>query len=659
MSSPAREDGPASAGGPVSLLDALETLRARVDALSLPLETGGVEASRRERTRLLGQLDDYLIPRLRRLDAPLLAVVGGSTGAGKSTLVNSLVRHHVTTPGVLRPTTRQPVLVHHPDDTAWFTSPQVLPHLPRLTGAVPPDERDDARSQGWRDGDARANGSANGTTSTTATATAAVAATPIGSARGLLLVPDFAQTPGLALLDAPDVDSVVEANRDLAVQLLGAADLWLFVTTAARYADAVPWEVLRTATERGTAVAVVLDRVPPDAVEEVREDLARMLQEAGLEHAPLFTLVESALDGGMLPEEQLAPLRAWLAQIAADARSRDVVVRRTLSGALASLQVRVPRLADSADAQDAEVEALRADLEEAYAGATDGLSDHLSDGTLLRGEVLARWQEFVGTGELLRSLQGAVGRVRDRVVAAVRRRPPPAERLGEALAGGVAALVVDAAARGREQALLRWRARPSGAALLAHLPPQRAGLADPRLPARTGEDVERLVRDWQGHVLDLVRAEGQGRRSQALLLSLGVSGAGAVLMLVVFAGSAGLTGAEAGIAAATAALAQRVLEAVFGDQAVRELAEAARKDLVRRVEDLLAGQRAELAALLPPSTGDGPRLRDVARTVAGASAAEQDAAEQDGAEQDGAEQDGAEQDGAEQDGAAGQDGAEA
>ena len=69
---------------------------------------------------MVDQLEDYVIPRLMTLDAPLLAVVGGSTGAGKSTLVNSLVGTRVTTPGVLRPTTRSPVLVHHPDDAQWF-----------------------------------------------------------------------------------------------------------------------------------------------------------------------------------------------------------------------------------------------------------------------------------------------------------------------------------------------------------------------------------------------------------------------------------------------------------------------------------------------------------------------------------------------------------
>ena len=56
---------------------------------------------------------------------------------------------------------------------------------------------------------------------------------------------------GLALLDAPDIDSLVAENRTLAAQLICAADVWIMVTTAARYADAVPWHLLRTAKEYG------------------------------------------------------------------------------------------------------------------------------------------------------------------------------------------------------------------------------------------------------------------------------------------------------------------------------------------------------------------------------------------------------------------------
>ena len=156
---------------------------------------------------------------------------------------------------------------------------------------------------------------------------------------------------GLALLDAPDIDSVVEANRELAAQLLGAADLWLFVTTAARYADAVPWDLLRTAVERGTSVAVVLDRVPPQHLVEVRSDLARMLRDGGLAGAPVFTVTETHPVDGMLPGETVAALHRWLTSLASDPRSRQAVVRRTLAGAVASLRARVPALAAAADAQ--------------------------------------------------------------------------------------------------------------------------------------------------------------------------------------------------------------------------------------------------------------------------------------------------------------------
>jgi hypothetical protein len=69
---------------------------------------------------------------------------------------------------------------------------------------------------------------------------------------------------------------------------------------------------------------------------------------------------------------------------------------------------------------------LRADAREAYAGALAEVDEGMRDGSLLRGEVLARWQEFVGTGELLRTLQDRVGRLRDRITAAVTGRPQPA-----------------------------------------------------------------------------------------------------------------------------------------------------------------------------------------------------------------------------------------
>ena len=99
----------------------------RSAAATYPLVMPSADEARRIGAALVAQLDDYLLPRLARLDAPLLVVVGGSTGAGKSTLVNSLVRAPVSAAGVLRPTTRSPVLVSNPADLPWFRSGQLLP----------------------------------------------------------------------------------------------------------------------------------------------------------------------------------------------------------------------------------------------------------------------------------------------------------------------------------------------------------------------------------------------------------------------------------------------------------------------------------------------------------------------------------------------------
>ena len=164
-----------------SLVAALTDLRATLAGVRLPLALPDADSARHAAKDAVAQLDDYLLPRLGRLDAPLLVVVGGSTGAGKSTLVNSLVRAPVSAPGVLRPTTRSPTLVCHPDDAAWFTESHLLPGLARTT-----QHSDDPGT--------------------------------------LRVVVAPALRAGLALLDAPDIDSVVADNRALAAQLLAAAD---------------------------------------------------------------------------------------------------------------------------------------------------------------------------------------------------------------------------------------------------------------------------------------------------------------------------------------------------------------------------------------------------------------------------------------------------
>ena len=73
------------------LIDAVADLGAVLGRTTFPLPAPSAWPAESNRREMAGQLADYLIPRLRTIDAPLLAVVGGSTGAGKSTLINSLV----------------------------------------------------------------------------------------------------------------------------------------------------------------------------------------------------------------------------------------------------------------------------------------------------------------------------------------------------------------------------------------------------------------------------------------------------------------------------------------------------------------------------------------------------------------------------------------
>src|SRR5512134_1301068 len=114
----------------------LERLRDDLRTVRLELQVPGTEEARRARDDLAAQVDDYILPRLRQMDAPALIVVGGSTGAGKSTLVNSLVGAVVSPAGVLRPTTRAPVLACHPDDLARFEDQRIIPGLPRAQGGT-------------------------------------------------------------------------------------------------------------------------------------------------------------------------------------------------------------------------------------------------------------------------------------------------------------------------------------------------------------------------------------------------------------------------------------------------------------------------------------------------------------------------------------------
>ncbi len=415
------------------LLDALTALRERVAAVRFPLALPGVERARRSRAELLAQLDDYLVPRLRAPEAPLLAVVGGSTGAGKSTLVNSLVGRRVSEAGVLRPTTRTPVLVCHPHDEHWFAGERVLPGLGRVW--MPRQESACDADGSSLDGTFLDGGSLDG--SHADGGEESQLAVRIETHPGL--------PAGLALLDAPDIDSLVVRNRDLAARLLCAADVWVLVTTAARYGDAVPWHLLRAAREYDVVLATVLDRVPHQIAGEISQRYTEMLAREGLAEVPCFTvpeLPESASGSGLLPTTAVAGLRDWLARCAGDPATRAEAAARTAAGVLASLRSRVGALAGAAAAQHATALRLTQQVDDAFEDAAARVREVTDAGGLFAGDAAARWHGFpldCGGDEVLDAfaegltalLVGTVAAADERVAAAWRAEPgAPGERTG-------------------------------------------------------------------------------------------------------------------------------------------------------------------------------------------------------------------------------------
>ena len=547
------------------------------------------------------QLDDYILPRSASVDNPLTIVVGGSTGAGKSTLVNTLLGEPLTQSGAIRPTTRHPVLLHRAEDEAALSPERFLPTLPRT------------RTSGMNAG------------------SQALPGLDPKIARALIPITTSALPQGIALIDAPDIDSVSEENRTLAKELLSAADLWLFVTTANRYADAVPWELLHEAAARSIAIAVVLNRVPEGDEEAIENDLRRMLNEAGIHAVLIHTVTEQPRDeSGMLAPVSLAPLTLWIRELGADAPARAAIARQTLAGAVETLAGNLQVLAAEQARQQAAHQSLATIAAEEYEDALTTIDGALSDGSLLRGEVLSRWHDFVGTGDFFRSLDSTIGRLRDRVGSALRGQPAAAQKVEDALESGIHAVVLDAAARASENTRTRWRASRAGRSLLARLdapqavsvapqtasaaPEQNAGINgeakgnkakgdEAKSEVQSAEDifsaaVAEQIRLWQGSVLEMIREEGADKRKRARFFSLGVNAAAVMLMVAAFSLTGGITGIEAGIAGGSGVVGTKLLESIFGEDAVRRMATRARTDLLERMADLLTEHAQPFTAVL-------------------------------------------------------------
>lgn len=576
-------EGPGAAGRLARIGPILPGLADQLDGAALGLAGPEITAGRRAAGAAAGAIRGHLLPRLADLDAPAVVVVAGSTGAGKSTLVNSIAGMPISAVGAKRPTTVSPVIVCHPDDLEWFSQRRLLPELTGGGGSAEVDR-----------------------------ASVTVAMSP-------------AIPSGLAVIDAPDIDSVAEANHALAEALLSAADVWFWATTPTRYGDRRPLEYLRRAGEHGRPVAVLVNKVDPASAAEVTELLRARLAEAGLGDVPLFTAPRGLTDQAMLPDDVMAPVRAWIAEAGSPERRRAAIAQAleaSISGLSADLDLTLVGLR----AERAAADRLAGDVDAAFSAARERIRSSLEDGSLLRGEVARQLPEALGTGRYLRQLERTVDEVRrkamDQMSAATQRNlrnaadasrdfigslfdfrregpesPKQAERsvtrIGQAAAQSLLEVVVTQAGQATGEAAAAWRAEPAAAPL------------DPRLGdlSRAAPDfrdrVEAEVTAWRADLVVLVRDLGLPRLKTARVLSGGINVLAGALMLVVFAGTGGaLLGAEVVVAGGSAALMHRLLVYVLGKQTVAQLARQAREQLDERIDRLIAGERARFAAVL-------------------------------------------------------------
>lgn len=502
---------------PITRLRAsLDALHEHIEHVDFDLPSTHQQDRNKLRTEISSSIRDYLLPRLGDLDGDVVAVILGSTGSGKSTLLNSFAGRQVSPTGAVRPTTIAPLVWCHSDY-----------------------------------GDAYRSGFFAGVD-------------PV------IVEDDDPMLRGVTVVDAPDFDSVEVEHRGIAEDLMTVADLAIFVTSAQRYADAVPWEFLDRAKRRGMPTLFVVNRLPPAGKAGIVRDYLGHLRRRGIldDGTSPLQIEEQLIVDGRLPAATVSNLKGSLERLSDPSRRHELLIRAT-RGAVVDVIVRTRVLVSEVARNTRHAVSLAAKAGDVYDTSFDEMAHALQDGSLLPGEVASRWRHSVDRVVANRTVGRFLGRhpvdVRSVFVPSVE------HHLDTAAAHSAAA----------------WGPDEAGRALLGH---RRLWRSDPGV----GRRLEGAFDAWVADVQTLLRQTEQARTSQ-----LGSVNTAVQTVVIV-----SLIGGEPDQAAGGTALVHKLLEQVFGISAAQSLVATARTSLLDRLRNVFDEEAGRFADVVESGDSD-------------------------------------------------------
>ena len=217
-----------------------------------------------------------------------------------------------------------------------------------------------------------------------------------------------------------------------------------------------------------------------------------------------------------------------------------------------------------------------------------------SSDDVLRGEVSARIAEVLGSWDMSKTVSRVFSGLSSRVMGALRGQAAPDVQVQRDLTGGLAQRLADQYHRAWGESLRRARSVIDTSSF--------DDLLDVDAAAQRARTV---AQEWTREVTQIIRGQAESSRVSGRMLAGGINVVTVSLMVTAFTMTGGLTGVEVGIAGASAALSQTVLEAYFGERTVRSLAEQARAALERLAGESLSDVVAPVSASLDHASDKG------------------------------------------------------